>query len=72
MKQSKRRVLAWLLLLAALLAGSLVSGHGGGSESIQTVMRDAVLHDVNRVNFFGKAVNLTVSGSATPRNSLWR
>lgn len=57
MKQSKRRVLAWLLLLAALLAGSLVTGHGGGSESIQTVMRDAVLHDVNRVNFFGKAVN---------------
>ena len=50
-------MLAWLLLLAALLAGSLVTGLGGGGESIQTAMRDAVLHDVNRVNLFGKAVN---------------
>ena len=57
MKHGKRGVLAWLLLLAALLAGSLLTGHGGKSESIQTAMRDAVLHDVNRVSFFGKAVN---------------
>ena len=57
MKKSKRGLLAWLLLMAALLAGSLLTGHGGKEESIQTAMRDAVLHDVNRVNFFGKAVN---------------
>ena len=57
MRKSKRGLLAWLLLVAALLAGSLLTGHGGKEESIQTAMRDAVLHDVNRVNFFGKAVN---------------
>lgn len=57
MRKSKRGLLAWLLLMAALLAGSLLTGHGGKEESIQTAMRDAVLHDVNRVNFFGKAVN---------------
>ena len=57
MRKSKRGLLTWLLLVAALLAGSLLTGHGGKEESIQTAMRDAVLHDVNRVNFFGKAVN---------------
>ena len=57
MRKSKRGLLVWLLLVAALLTGSLLTGSGGKEESIQTTMRDAVLHDVNQVNFFGKAVN---------------
>ena len=42
MRKSKRGLLAWLLLVAALLAGSLLTGHGGKEGSIQTAMRDAV------------------------------
>lgn len=41
-------------IAAVLLAGIfLTKGEATHSESIQTVMRDAVLHDVNRINFFG-------------------
>ena len=43
------------VIAAVLLAGIfLTSGNGGEEESVQVVMRDAVLHDVNKVNFLGK------------------
>ena len=41
-------------LVLALLAGCLLAPSGGGeSESIQEVMRDAVLHEQNKVSLFG-------------------
>lgn len=53
MKQKKGKVrfcVAVALLLTALLASSLLTGSGGGqTESIKTVMRDAVLHEENRI-----------------------
>ena len=54
MKQKKSRfMLAWLLVCLVLLASSfLVPGREKG-ETIQTAMRDAVLHDVNRIDFLG-------------------
>ena len=56
--KERKKVLLWLLIVAVLLAASILTGnHAGQSETIQQTMRDAVLHDVNRVNFFGKAVN---------------
>ena len=55
---SKKKFLAgWLSVTALLLVGALLVPSPGGKEDIRTAMRDAVLHDVNRVNFFGKAVN---------------
>ena len=57
MKSKKKFMILWVLLIAVLFAGSLLTAPPGKTETIQTAMRDAVLHDVNRVNFFGKAVN---------------
>lgn len=57
-KKKTRFLVGWLLITAALLAGSLlVPGHGK-SESVQEAMRDAVLHETNRISLFGlKDVN---------------
>ncbi|HIU87502.1 MAG TPA: F0F1 ATP synthase subunit A [Candidatus Avilachnospira avistercoris] len=62
MKNSKKKLLLWLLLCAALLAAALSFGlPGGKAESVQEAMRDAVLHDVNRISLFGiKEVNPAV------------
>lgn len=59
MKQHKKGLFLWLLIVAALLAASLLAGPPGEkAESIQTTMRDAVLHDANQINLIGwKAVN---------------
>ena len=41
-----------------MIGSILTGGHGGEEESIQTVMRDAVMHDVNKISLFGlKDVN---------------
>lgn len=54
MKEHKKGLLLWLLLVVVLLAGSLMTGSPTGpAESIQTTMRDAVLHDTNRISLFG-------------------
>lgn len=54
MKQHKKGLLIWLLIVAALFIGSLITGTPAGpTESIQTTMRDAVLHDANQISLFG-------------------
>ena len=54
MKQHKKGFLLWLLIVAVLFIGSLMTGSPTGpSESIQITMRDAVLHDTNQVSLFG-------------------
>lgn len=58
MKHRKMSLVLWIAVVAALLAGALLAGSQGRSESVQEAMRDAVLHDVNQVSLFGlKAVN---------------
>lgn len=58
MKHRKMSLALWIAAVAALLAGALLAGSPGRSESVREVMRDAVLHDVNQVSLFGlKAVN---------------
>ena len=59
MKQNKRKLILWLALIVVLLAASLLTGTSGGeSESVQEVMRDAVLHESGQVSLFGiKDVN---------------
>ncbi len=58
MKNKKRFLILWGLLLIVLLAGIiLIPGHEK-HETIKEVMRDAVLHEENKVSLFGlKDVN---------------
>ena len=62
-------IAVWVLVLLALLAAALLVSSGEKKESIQSVMRDAVLHGSNKISLFGlKEVNpayisaLTVTG----------
>ncbi len=48
-----RFLLLWLCVSAALLAGSLALPDAGHSESIGAAMRDAVLHETNKISLFG-------------------
>ena len=68
-KQKKMMLIIFGVIAAILLVGIFATAGGAGEEEdIQTVMRDAVLHDVNKVGFFGLEINpglaagFTVSG----------
>ena len=55
----KRRIIfisVWVLCAAAFLVSSLVIGGPAQDESVKETMRDAVLHETNRISFFGIAV----------------
>ena len=52
----KRKIISLAVLgvlLLASLALSLLPGKGGAKESLQTIMRDAVLHEDNKISLFG-------------------
>lgn len=53
MKQHKKGLVIWIGATALLLAGALLAGSPGRSESVQEAMRDAVLHDVNQISLLG-------------------
>ena len=58
MRERKKGLALWLAVVLALLAGALLAGSPGQTETVKEAMRDAVLHDVNRVSLFGlKEVN---------------
>ena len=58
MKSKKKFMILWVLLIAVLFAGSLLTAPPGKAETIQTAMRDAVLHEENQIGLFGwKNVN---------------
>ena len=58
MKQHKKGLALWLAAILLLLAGALLTGSPGRTETVQEAMRDAVLHDVNRISLLGwKDVN---------------
>ena len=68
-KHTRRALLIWLVIAVIPLVLSIAVGPYGAHEDVKTAMRDAVLHDVNRVSLFGlKDVNpgliaaMTVSG----------
>ena len=67
MKKNRRTaLLVWLVLLAALLAASLAVGGLPKGESIRETMRDAVLHEENKISLFGwLAVNPAVVSGFT-------
>ena len=58
MKSKKKFMILWVLLIAVLFAGSLLTAPPGKAETIQAAMRDAVLHEENQISLFGwKNVN---------------
>ena len=48
-----KAVIVWIGTTLVLLAGALLVGSPGREESVQETMRDAVLHEANRVSLFG-------------------
>ena len=58
MKKHRKFFILWVLLVAVLFAGSLLTASPGKTETIQTAMRDAVLHEDNQISLLGwKNVN---------------
>ena len=58
MKQHRKGLVVWLAIVLLLLAGALLVGPGERAETVQETMRDAVLHNVNRISLLGlKEVN---------------
>ena len=58
-QQRRKAIIIFALIAAVFMIASLMTGGGGAEEeSIQEVMRDSVLHDINRVSLLGiKDVN---------------
>ncbi len=58
-QERKKAIIIFSAIALVFMIGSILTGSGGGEEeSIQTVMRDAVMHEVNKVSLFGlKDVN---------------
>lgn len=54
-KQERRKaIIVFSIIAAVFMVGSILTGGGAGKEEqIQEVMRDAVLHDLNKVSLFG-------------------
>lgn len=67
MKKNRRTaLLIWLVLLCVLLAASLAVGGLPKGESIRSAMRDAVLHEENKISLLGwLAVNPAVISGFT-------
>lgn len=53
MKQHKKGLVIWVLVVLALLTASILAGTHSRAESVQEAMRDAVLHGENRIAFLG-------------------
>ena len=54
---NKAALALWLVILALLSVGTQFTGGHGSHGDVQVAMRDAVLHDVNRIGFLGLTVN---------------
>ena len=52
-KKRTRQLIVFAVIVLALFVGALLCPGGGESESIQEVMRDAVLHEHLKVSLFG-------------------
>ena len=60
-KGKKIFIAVWIALIVVILALIFILGlPPGESESIKEVMKDGVLHDKNKMNFFGLSVNPAV------------
>ncbi|SNU07910.1 F-type H+-transporting ATPase subunit a [Lachnospiraceae bacterium] len=61
-----RSLVVLAIVLVLLLVGIIVTRNGGGHhEDIKVVMRDAVLHEENKMSFFGLTVNPSLIAAYT-------
>ncbi len=59
-------IASFCCILIALLVGIFIIGNGAKHESIRETMRDAVLHEINKISLFGiKDVNPSVISAMT-------
>ncbi len=66
MKQHKKGLIIWLGIVTVLLVLTFVVGSPGEHGDVQAAMRDAVLHDMNRISLFGlKEVNPALISAMT-------
>ena len=58
-QERKKAIIIFSVVALVFMVGSILTGsHGGHEETVQEMMRDAVLHDINKVSLFGlKDVN---------------
>lgn len=56
-KKKKKFLIWWVVLLVILLVGIILAPSVNKSETIQEAMKDAVLHETNKISFFGMEVN---------------
>ncbi len=49
MKKHTKGLVLWIVVVLALLAAAILAGSPGRTETVQQAMRDAVLHEENRV-----------------------
>lgn len=58
-KERNKAIIIFSVIALVFLIGSILTGTGGGhEETVQEMMRDAVMHDMNKVSLFGiKDVN---------------
>lgn len=52
-QERKKASLIFIIIALVFMVGAILTGNAEKHETIQTVMRDAVLHDVNKVSLFG-------------------
>ena len=52
-KKRTRFIIIWIIVTLALLVGSFLAPSGSGEETVQVMMRDAVLHETNQISLFG-------------------
>ncbi|MGN0453224.1 MAG: F0F1 ATP synthase subunit A [Ruminococcus sp.] len=66
-KRKKLFLIVWAALLLAVLMAIILIGfpEGGKSESVKEMMKDAVLHEENKLWFFGLEVNPAVVSAYT-------
>ena len=69
--RNKGALAVWVFIVAALLVGTKLTGGHGEHGDVQSAMRDAVLHDVNRISLFSlKDVNPALIAAMTVSCSL--
>ena len=53
MKAKKTKLALWICAIVVLLVASILVPSVQKTETIQVTMRDAVLHETNRISLFG-------------------
>lgn len=56
--QKKKAIIVFAVIALVFMAGAILTGHGEKHETVQEMMRDSVLHDLNKISLLGiKDVN---------------